>query len=199
MKKLVTKETIAEVNEMLKHPNVSFDSCEIGADFKVRLGNVVIRKTGPTSVIELDPLVRKETFAQWKRDVGRYLSRDLSHGVYVNLYELKTPEKKALLRKVPENELPDMRAEGFDHVYIGDYHYTIIKVVPLSARYDESDDNTESEDFTQYSYISEFDKSDGMTEEEGMQQGMPLFTDDDMSPIGQSEPEEMIADEEQDD
>lgn len=194
MKKLVSKELVSEVNAMLKSADAVFDSCEIGCNFAVRLGNVVVRKAYGTSVIELDPVVNKELFAQWKRDVGRYLSRDLSHGVYGNLYELKADGKKALLRKIPMQELPDAKVEGFDHVYIGDYHYTIIRVIPLNGKYTDPDENTDMEDHTQYSYISEFDSNDSVTEEESAQQGMPLFTDDDMvsSALSDSEPEEEI-------
>ncbi len=184
MKKLISKETIAEVNNMIKSPDATFDACDIYGDFKVRLGNVVVHKAGSSSVIELDTGVNKEMFAQWKRDVGRFLSRDLSHGIYNNLFELKADGKRALLRKIQQKELPDMRAEGFDHVYIGDYHYTIIRVIPNTGRYSDPDENTDSDDCTQYSYISEFDKNDAATEEEQAQQGMQLFNEDDVTSFG---------------
>lgn len=189
MKKLVSKETIADVSSMIKSADAVFDACEITGNFAVRLGNVVIRKACGTSVVELDSTVNKEMFAQWKRDVGRFLSRDLSHGVYSNLYELKAEGKKALLRKIPSAELPDMRAEGFDHVYIGDYHYTIIKVVPINGKYTDADENYSSEDYLQYSYISEFSNDDTITEEEKESQGIALFNYDDFTPAASSETE----------
>ena len=194
MKKLVSKEMIADVNSMIKSADAIFDACEISGNFAVRLGNVVIRKACGTSVIELDSVVNKEMFAQWKRDVGRFLSRDLSHGVYSNLYELKAEGKKALLRKIPSAELPDMRAEGFDHVYIGDYHYTIMKIVPINGNYIDTDENYSSEEYLQYSYISEFDSNDSVTEEEKESQGIALFNYDDFSSeeTHESEPEETI-------
>ena len=183
MKKLVSKEIIADVNSMLKSADAVFDSCEITGNFAVRLGNVVVRKVCESSVIELDSVVNKEMFAQWKRDVGRFLSRDLSHGKYENLYELKAEGKKALLRKIPQADLPDMRAEGFDHVYIGDYHYTIIRVIPLNGKYTDPDETVDNDDYLQYSYISEFDSNDSATEEENEQQGIALFGDEDLSSI----------------
>ena len=191
---MVSKEMIADVNSMIKSADAVFDACEISGNFAVRLGNVVIRKACGTSVIELDSVVNKEMFAQWKRDVGRFLSRDLSHGVYSNLYELKAEGKKALLRKIPSAELPDMRAEGFDHVYIGDYHYTIMKIVPINGNYIDTDENYSSEEYLQYSYISEFDSNDSDTEEEKESQGIALFNYDDFSSeeTRESEPEETI-------
>ena len=188
MKKLVTKETIADVNAMLKQSDVIFEPCDVSGDFCVRLGNIVVRKVGTSSIIELDPSVKKEMFGLWKKDVGKYLSRDLSHGIYSNLYELHNSEKKVLLRKIQQNELSDARAEGFDHVYIGDYHYVIIRVVPINGRYSDPDENTEEEDYTQYSYISEYDSNDKVTEEEEVQQGMALFTEDDFTSDAPREP-----------
>lgn len=188
MKKLVTKETIAEVNAMLKQSDVIFEPCDVSGDFCVRLGNIVVRKVGTGSIIELDPSVKKEMFGMWKKDVGKYLSKDLSHGIYSNLYELTTFEKKVLLRKLQQNELSDARSEGFDHVYIGDYHYVIIRVIPVNGKYSDPDENTEEEDCTQYSYISEYDTNDKVTEEEEIQQGMALFTEDDISSDVSQEP-----------
>ncbi len=71
MKKLITKEVIAEVNELLKQSEIIFKPCNIFPGFCVRLGNVVIRKVGNSSIIELDPSVKKEAFALWKEDVGK--------------------------------------------------------------------------------------------------------------------------------
>ena len=188
MKKLVSKETIAEVNAMLKQSDVIFEPCDISGGFCVRLGNIVIRKVGTSSIIELDPSVKKDLFGLWKKDVGKYLSRDLSHGVYSNLFELMGSGKKVLLRKAPQNELAEIRAEGFDHLYIGDYHYTIIRVIPINGKYSDPDENTEEEDYTQYSYISEYDSNDKVTEEEEIQQGMALFTEDDITSGSIQEP-----------
>ena len=191
MKKLITKETVAEVNDMLKQPEVRFEPCEIFNGFCVRLGNVVIRKVGNSSIIELDPSVRKETFDLWKKDVGKYLSKDLYHGVYSNLFELITSNKKALLRKIPQNELPDIRLEGFDHVYIGDYHYTIIRVISSESNYsdfDRNNENTDEDDYTQFSSISVYNKNDRVTEEEEMQQGIVLFSDNEVSSDDMLEP-----------
>lgn len=184
MKKLITKEVVAEVNEMLKQSEIIFKPCDIFPGFCVRLGNVVIRKVGNSSIIELDPSVKKEAFDLWKKDVGKYLSKDLYHGIYTNLFELCTPDKKVLLRKVSQEELPEVRSEGYNHVYIGDYYYTILKIISADGSYldiDKTVENIDNEDFSQYSYISNFNKTDKTTEEEEMQQGISLFNENEVS------------------
>lgn len=181
MKKLVNKELIAEVNAMLKSQDARIDSYSTECNFAIRLGNIVIRKVSTGSVIELDPNVTKEMFALWKRDVGKFVSRDLQKKRYDTLFELHAAGRRVLLRKITQDELPFMRDEGFAHVYIGDYHYTIIRSIPETGSYLDADENTEVDDstYSQYSNIMEFDNSQPVTAEEEMQQGMALFDESD--------------------
>ena len=181
MKKLVNKELIAEVNTMLKSQDARIDSYPTECNFAIRLGNIVIRKVNAGSVIELDPNVTKEMFALWKRDVGKFVSRDLQKKRYDTLFELHAAGRRVLLRKITQDELPFMRDEGFAHVYIGDYHYTIIRLIPENGSYLDADENTEVDDsmYSQYSNIMEFDNSQPVTAEEEMQQGMALFDESD--------------------
>lgn len=181
MKKLVNKELIAEVNAMLKSQDARIDSYSTECNFAIRLGNIVIRKVNTGSVIELDPNVTKEMFALWKRDVGKFVSRDLQKKRYDTLFELHAAGRRVLLRKITQDELPFMRDEGFAHVYIGDYHYTIIRSIPETGSYLDADENTEADDsmYSQYSNIMEFDNSQPVTAEEEMQQGMALFDESD--------------------
>ena len=139
MKKLVNKELIAEVNAMLKSQDARIDSYSTECNFAIRLGNIVIRKVNTGSVIELDPNVTKEMFALWKRDVGKFVSRDLQKKRYDTLFELHAAGRRVLLRKITQDELPFMRDEGFAHVYIGDYHYTIIRSIPETGSYLDAD------------------------------------------------------------
>lgn len=181
MKKLVNKELIAEVNAMLKSQDARLDSYSTECNFAIRLGNVVIRKVSTGSIVELDPNVTKELFALWKKDVGKFVSRDLQKKRYNTLFELHSGGKRVLLRKITQDELPFMRDEGFAHVYIGDYHYTIIRMIPESGSYLDADENAEVDDttYSQYSNIMEFDNSQPVTEEEEMQQGVALFDESD--------------------
>ena len=66
-------------------------------------------------------------------------------------------------------------------MYIGDYHYTIIRSIPETGSYLDADENTEADDsmYSQYSNIMEFDNSQPVTTEEEMQQGMALFDESD--------------------
>lgn len=179
MKKLVNKELISEVNTMLKSQDARIESYSAEYNFAIRLGNIVIRKVSTGSVIELDPNVTKEMFALWKRDVGKFVSRDLRKKRYDTLFELHAAGRRVLLRKITQDELPFMRDEGFAHVYIGNYHYTIIKSIPENGSYLDADENTEVDDsvYSQYHNIMEFDNSQPVTAEEEMQQGMALFDD----------------------
>lgn len=181
MKKLVNKELIAEVNAMLKSQDARIDPYSTECNFAIRLGNIVIRKVNTGSVIELDPNVTKEMFALWKRDVGKFVSRDLRKKRYDTLFELHAAGRRVLLRKITQDELPFMRDEGFAHVYIGDYHYTIIRSIPENGSYLDADENTEVDNsmYSQYSSIMEFDNSQPVTAEEEMQQGMALFDESD--------------------
>lgn len=179
MKKLVNKELIAEVNTMLKNQDARINSYSTENNFAIRLGNIVIRKVNTGSLIELDPNVTKDMFAIWKRDIGKFISRDLKKKRYDTLFELHAEGKKVLLRKITQEELPSMQDEGFAHIYIGDYYYTIIRMIPESGTYLDIDENTETDNnmYSQYSNIMEFGNSQPVTIEEEIQQGISLFDD----------------------
>lgn len=177
MKKLVNKEFISEVNAMLKSQDARIDSYSTECNFAIRLGNIVIRKISTGSLVELDSNVTKDLFSVWKRDVGKFILRDLKKKKYDTLFELHACGKRVLLRRITQDELPFMRDEGFAHVYMGNYHYTIIRMIPKDGSYLDADDNTETDDgmYSKYSNIMEFDDSHPITAEEKIQQGMALF------------------------
>ena len=161
MKNLITKDIVSEVNAMNNSDDACFSEFEIPEHFKIRLGNVVVRRMGDTSSLEIDDCVNKDLFAHWRKDVGHLLSYDLKHRKYDGYYELRANGKKALLRKIEYKDLVDLKEHGYNHVYIGDFWYTILRVVPVSGNYADADAAAETDTgFYDYSCISEFDVKD---------------------------------------
>jgi hypothetical protein len=191
MKNLINKDTIKEVTEMYHSPNVVFNEFKIPAGFSIRFGNVVVRKYGNTGILEMDDNVNKELFAAWKKDVGRLMSRDFNKGIFTGYYEIKANNKKALLRKIEYKDLVDFKESGFNHLYIGDYWYTILRMIPLNGAYNDPDEHAEA-DSTMYDFscISTYDETDANTQSyDDEQQSFALFDD----------PKEYVADNDRDD
>ena len=114
----------------------------------------------------------------WKADVGQMLVRDLRRYQGDNVYELTTRSEKALLRKIPADELEEMEDKKFNHLQIGDCMFTVLKAIPVDAYYCWYNDaeadpdetvsiepaNTISQEDIQYG-----DSADGMSDSESIE------------------------------
>lgn len=179
MKNLISKDTIKEVTDMYHSPNVVFSEFKLPIGFSIRFGNVLVRKCGDKGLLEMDDNVNKEMFANWKKDVGRLVSHDFNKGIFSGYYEIKANGKKALLRKIEYKDLVDLKERGFNHLYIGDYWYTILRMIPQSGNYNDPDEQAEI-DSTLYDFscISTYDEKDAnVPTYEDDQQSFALFDD----------------------
>lgn len=155
---------------MYHSPNVVFNEFKIPVGFSIRFGNVVVRKYGNGGLLEMDENVTKELFATWKKDVGRLVSCDFNKGIFTGYYEIRANGKKALLRKIEYKDLVDLKERGFNHIYIGDYWYTVLRMIPSTGAYNDHDELAE-EDSTIYDFscISTYDEKD---------RNVPTYEDD---------------------
>lgn len=164
---------------MYHSPNVVFNEFKLPIGFSIRFGNVLVRKYGDKGLLEMDDNVNKEMFANWKKDVGRLVSHDFNKGIFSGYYEIKANGKKALLRKIEYKDLVDLKERGFNHLYIGDYWYTILRMIPQSGNYNDPDEQAEV-DSTLYDFscISTYDEKDANAPTyEDDQQSFALFDD----------------------
>lgn len=178
MKNLITKDTINEVNSMIQSPDAQFNEFKILPGFCIRFGNIIVRKYGDSGLLDLDECVNKELFAQWKKDVGQLISKDFKKGLFTGYYEIKANDKRALLRRIEYNDLLDMKDRGFNHVSIGDYWYTIMRLIPVNGNYNDADALAEANLTVYESSYSEYDEKDVVNpffDENQDQSGFALF------------------------
>lgn len=151
MKKLISKETIAEVQKAyneLAEKNLArckeykFNNVEYFA-----IGFVTVVKHGTGCMLNLKPEVNKAYMSDWRKDVGNILARDFrKNSAQGKYFEFKTNMTKTLLRRISDDELKEFKEQGFDHLKLGDYFYTIIIHTGIDTPYLLSAMNVADED-----------------------------------------------------
>lgn len=131
MKKIISKETIAEVQQTYNTLAVKNQaSCK---EYKFNnveyfaIGFVTVVKHGTECMLDLKPEANKPYMTEWRKDVGNILARDFRKNAAQGKYfEFKTFATKTLLRRISDEELAEFKENGFNHVKLGDYNYAII-------------------------------------------------------------------------
>ena len=181
MKNLITKDTVKEVDEMCQSSNAVFNEFKIPTGFSIRFGNIIVRKVNESGLLDMDECVTKELFAQWKKDVGRLMSKDFNKGIFTGYFEIKANNKRALLRRIEYKDLIEMKESGFNHISLGDYWYTIMRLIPIDGNYNDADVLAESNlvtyDYSSASEYTEKDKVNVFFDENQDQQSFALFDD----------------------
>lgn len=139
MKNLITTEIINEVKDMLCNEACRISPYEFEDFTRISIGNIEIVRDGNTSYLKLPDDLPENYMKFWKEDVGKLLSKDMKKGIYSNIFLLETPEKKALLRKINECDEELCKEKGFDHITIGDFSYTILRLIPNEKGFNEID------------------------------------------------------------
>lgn len=80
----------------------------------------------------------------WRNDVGGILLAELKKQD-PEIYEVKTSTFKALLKLISSDELENFTERGFNHVTVGDVHYTILKAIKANNFYSNLTDDYDIE------------------------------------------------------
>lgn len=144
MNKFITTEDITKVQTALNDLTAGKRKIKL-AQYKFREPSEAVRIGEIRTVVynsncvylQLSEAVGASYSNRWHRDVGGVFVKAVKKHTK-NIYELVTPTFKALLVKILEEELDAIALEGLDHVKMGDYIYTIIRVVcPEETYYSE--------------------------------------------------------------
>ena len=132
---LISKELIAKVAADAKLSSSKMEQYTFPSYTNICMGAVNVVRGGSETYVHLSENVSKAYYNAWNKDVGKVLSRDLRRKNDDLYFEMSTETYKVLLRKIKEDELPEMTEKGFNHVLIGDFYYIIIKEIPLDGSY----------------------------------------------------------------
>lgn len=115
--------------------NAKIDKLDLSKPFSVRIGNATVFKTvGNMPYIHIPDGVGKEYMSLWKNDVGKVLMNELKRDE-PELYEIKTRKFIALAKKIRHEEEPSFVEKGFLHIKVGDFYFTVIKVISTGSQY----------------------------------------------------------------
>lgn len=128
----------------------------------IRIGEVTVIVYDVNSVyLRLSEAASSMYISKWHNDVGGVLVKAVKRNIK-NVYELVTPTFKALIVKILEEELDDITTKNLDHVKMGDYTYTIIRVVDKDDTYSSQDRTLPKEEYVRedtedddYEYVEE--------------------------------------------
>ena len=98
-------------------------------------------------MLNLKPEANKAYMSDWRKDVGNILAHDFrKNSAQGKYFEFKTNMTKTLLRRISDDELKEFKEQGFDHLKLGDYFYTIIIHTGIDTPYLLSAINVADED-----------------------------------------------------
>lgn len=140
MKKIISKETIAEVqkayNELAEKNLAQCKEYKFNNVENFAIGFITVVKHGNECLLNLQPEANKLYMLDWKKDVGGLLSKDFRKNAAQGKYfEFKTKTTKTFLRRIADDELEYIKSLDLDHVKLGDYHYTIIIHTAIDTPY----------------------------------------------------------------
>lgn len=135
MKSIITNDIITKVSNDSKLQSNSLVPYKFSSYDVFGIGAIKVVVHGDEYYLDLHEDVGKTYLAVWNQDVGKLLIRDLRKKDKSHFYEFKTSTYKALLRRIDEDQVKEFKDLGFCHVLIGDYYYTIIKLINNGEHY----------------------------------------------------------------
>lgn len=135
MKSIITNDIITKLRDEIDSQEYSFGPFNFNEYNVIGIGAVGIVVSPTDHHLKLGDDVGHTYYKNWKEDVGYLLVKDLKKNNRSNIYEFKSSVYKAILRKIDESELEAFEEKGFNHIQIGDYNYTIIKLTAANANY----------------------------------------------------------------
>ena len=144
MKKIVTNEMIDIINNDIKlTKDIHIDEYEFLTNQSISVGLVTINIHPNGCYLNLSSDVDKHYMLNWVEDIGEIVVNDFKHKTDAKYFEFRTqlavPEYKALLRRVRDDEYEEFKEKEFIHFKIGDFYYTLIKLVPANKGYNSKD------------------------------------------------------------
>lgn len=130
MKRIISRETATMVAVEANKPGTKVEPFMIPNYFAIGIGAILVVRTGDEHYLDLkDQDVTKAYMKDWNQDIGKILCKDYRKKNYSSLYLMTTPKHKVLLRRIAEDELNNFTDNGLRDVLIGDYFYTIVKIL----------------------------------------------------------------------
>ena len=129
MKSIITSDIITTVSDDSKLQSNSLAPYKFLFHDVIGIGAIQVVIHGDSYHLHLHEDIGKTYLKVWREDVGKLLTQDLQKKDRSRFYEFKTSTYKALLRRVDDDSVDEMKELGFCHVLIGDYYYTILKVI----------------------------------------------------------------------
>ena len=177
MKKIISKEIIAEVlksyNELAAKNLAECTEYQFNNVENFSIGLVTVVKHGTSCMLNLKTEANKAYMAGWKKDIGALLANDFRKNTAQGKYfEFKTNTTKTFLRRISDDELSQMKVDGFDHLKLGDYYYTIIIHTGIDTPYLFSSTHIEYDDLPEN---TEDPEDNYVYNEEPEQESLSLF------------------------
>ena len=171
MKSIITSEILDVIKNNIKLTNdIHIEPYEFMSnteDQSVVVGLVAIHIHPTGTYLYLQPEADKRYMIDWQSDIGQLVATDFKHKNFTKYFEFRTqlvdPEYKALLRIISEDEYEEFKDKGFAHLKIGDFYYTVIKLVSIDRDYNCKDNvqyvPTEQEQRAEENEEDEYDKT----------------------------------------
>jgi len=145
-----TKLISADMVKMVKHAvkGKSFNLVKYDTDKYMIfcIGKVKVTKgeNEKKPILDLEEGFTKDYGKLWYNDVGKVLAREL-HKDDPLLYVFSTNQFKALLKRIDEekDDVDWLAERGLVHVKIGDFDYTILRIVSRDGDFSRKDKNND--------------------------------------------------------
>jgi hypothetical protein len=132
-KALIKKDVIGLV--MSEIDKTELKKLDLTKFFAVRVGNVLVQKPlNAKPFISIPEGLNKDYMSLWNNDVGKVLLNELKKDA-PELYELRAVNFTTLMKKVAHEEEESFMDKGLLHIKIGDFYFTIIKVISANSHY----------------------------------------------------------------
>lgn len=135
MKSIITNDIITKVSNDSKSQTNTLAPYKFSSYDVIGIGAIQVIIHGEDYHLHLHEDIGKTYLRDWNEDAGKLLTRDLHRKDKSHFYEFKTPTYKALLRRIDDDKKDEMKELGFCHLLIGDYYYTIIKLINNNETY----------------------------------------------------------------
>ena len=144
-KRLITESIIRLVKSVCDE-NLNLSKYEFDHYNKFKIGSFYITMfKSQEPILNIVSECTQDYLKTWKQDVGQIMMRELKKSD-PELYEIKSKQFRALIKRIRDDELESFQENGFDHLQIGDAHYTIIKAVRKQDLYSKTTDDYEADD-----------------------------------------------------
>lgn len=154
---LITSDMIKLVKSSIANATITKENFDEVRSFSIGRCTMV-RNTDGTLNAYLDTTFDADYKKIWKADVGYVLTKELRKKEPM-LYVMSDGRFKALIKLISDDEYDRFKENGFDHFKMGDYWYTIIRIVKKDGGFQFKDSTNDYviEDENPYDQYEMFD------------------------------------------